>query len=100
MAVKVTTNAKSLMSELNQFVVEESNDLLNELAVGIKRDTPVDTGRAQAGWEITAPISKVGDTGVLNNNVDYVIYLEEGHSGQAPAGFIQINIIKALNERE
>jgi len=33
---------------------------------------------------------QLGDSSWIYNNVDYVPYLEEGHSSQAPSGFIDL----------
>lgn len=50
----------------------------------IRKRTPIDTGEARAGWEID--LFKNGNVR-LTNNVDYVQYLQFGHSRQAPRGF-------------
>lgn len=65
----------------------------------VKVEMPVDTGRARAGWGwggggVQGPQegiwSEAGDglTITQGTNVEYVAYLERGHSRQAPAGFI------------
>lgn len=47
--------------------------------------TPVDTGRATAGWEM----SMTGSGNIrITNNVPYVKYLQDGSSKQAPRGFV------------
>lgn len=78
--------------------------------------TPVDTGRARGNWlpsigtpreetlrdkfdpsgqnaiaEATALVSsvKAGDTVYISNNLEYIQALNEGHSQQAPAGFVE-----------
>ena len=85
--------------------------------------TPVDTGWARANWipKIGSPrTSPAGSpenlpsdsaTGVaevvlgykvirgpvfISNNVPYIVRLNEGHSGQAPRGFVQNAIAKAV----
>lgn len=88
--------------------------------------TPVDTGRARAGWiplvsntppdyvpdEETfkgrknvspPPIPglrkiKLGEKIYVSNNVPYVIFLDQGHSKQAPAGFIDATIDRVLQD--
>lgn len=47
--------------------------------------TPVDTGRARRGWK--PQILKLGNIWI-RNDVPYVQYLEDGHSQQAPHGFV------------
>ena len=69
----------------------------NEALARIMNKTPVDTGRARAGW-------RVAKTGKLKftvfNTVHYIIYLEFGHSKQAPRGMVAITIqeLKRLYE--
>ncbi|HEY7822451.1 MAG TPA: hypothetical protein VIG24_06450 [Acidimicrobiia bacterium] len=80
--------------------------------------TPVDTGRARGNWypslnspsnavsdnqdksgsaaiaaaTATAMGAKLGDTIWLTNNLPYILPLENGHSGQAPEGMVDINL--------
>lgn len=83
-----------------------------ELAV----TTPVDTGRARANWlpSLNVPSSKtvepggkeeintalnsfkIGDTVFITNNLPYIRRLNEGYSKQAPAGFVDSAILKAV----
>lgn len=72
--------------------------------------TPVDTGRARAGWYPASQALGLG-TGTgkgegkiekklkgkkkhidIYNRVHYIVYLEYGHSGQAPSGFARISL--------
>lgn len=87
---------------------------------GIKEDMPVDYGRARASWgHWTASDLKKGGNGAssadaiydeneaqLNilqgSNVEYIIYLNAGHSRQRAAGFLEKRALKAqiaLEER-
>lgn len=89
-----------------------------ELLTGIVQRTPVDTGRAQSGWDLTIeePSSYVppegggaeavapapdltGITGheqvYIVNNLDYIEALENGHSDQAPAGMVRITVAES-----
>jgi len=86
--------------------------LLEEFAQ-LQASTPVDTGRAQAGWFISGEGSKAiafypkegegggyreqepemgslmkSDVIFVINNVEYILYLEAGWSKQQPAGFV------------
>ena len=83
--------------------------------------TPVDTGRARAGWSIDtrhgsyAPPKDEGGYGydrsmnvspymipknapviVIYNNVEYILKLNEGSSDQAPAMFIETAVGQAM----
>ena len=88
-------------------VTGEAQRTLREISfageVRIKRDMPVDTGRARASWghwdsSANSPDSTPADahyeetdaglTIVQGSNVPYIEQLNEGHSQQAPAGFI------------
>lgn len=77
----------------------------------VKR-TPVDTGRARSNWlpslnvartDEVAPgerpevasvfaLYKINDTILSTNNLPYIERLNEGHSQQAPAGFVEAAI--------
>lgn len=85
--------------------------------------TPVDTGRARAGWAVgigsygdfMPPPAKKGEKGVqfqapaapdvsavdgtqavfIYNNVEYIQALEDGHSKQAPAGMVKLALTTA-----
>ena len=105
-------------------VTGEAQHILREISfageVRIKRDMPVDTGRARASWghwdsSANSPDSTPADahyeetdaglTIVQGSNVPYIEQLNEGHSQQAPAGFIddawlkmEVELMKALGE--
>lgn len=93
-----------------------AGDLFGELTKG----TPVDTGRARAGWAISQgapsafvpPLPPKGErvefpppavpllSGIdgsqvvyLTNNVEYIGALENGHSQQAPSGMVDIAVL-------
>lgn len=56
------------------------------LLADLKTATPVDTGLAQSSWT-ARQISNV--TTVVQNNVPYIRYLNEGSSEKAPAFFVE-----------
>lgn len=65
----------------------------------IKRRTPIDTGRARAGWLLddASVYHYRGATRVrikITNAVPYVRYLEYGWSKQAPAGMVRISLLE------
>ena len=89
-----------------------------ELDTRIVLGTPVDEGRARGNWfptlnspstvtsdntdksgaaaiaavQSTAKGSKLGDTIWMSNNLPYILPLENGHSGQAPEGMVDLNL--------
>lgn len=94
--VELKTNIKEFQRNLEKFLKKTSQNkekLLAELAFKFKRMvklcTPVDTGRARAGWYIK-PTSDGG--WVVYNRVHYTVYLEYGHSKQAPSGMVRISL--------
>jgi hypothetical protein len=81
-----------LGSIVRSVVDEISKDLLKE----VKKNTPVRTGKARAGWK--RRLDRKGAS--VNNNVKYISYLDEGISKQAPDGFSKPAIEKiAANSR-
>ncbi len=65
------------------------------------RKTPIDTGQAQRGWK---QIQKMGNligsskkAVVIRNDVPYIQRLDEGHSSQAPKGYVE-NIIRTTRK--
>ena len=70
---------KKLQIELQKKLFMES--LVNKL----KSATPVDTGKARDGWH------SEGNT--IVNDVEYIDYLNEGSSQQAPAYFIEQTVL-------
>jgi hypothetical protein len=90
-----------------------------ELDARIVLSTPVDTGRARGNWfpSLNSPSSRIemdardkggagamsaaqgiiniadlGETIWFTNNLPYILPLENGHSGQAPEGMVDVNL--------
>ena len=69
-----------------------SKDVLQE----VRKNTPVRTGKARRGWR--RKFDRKGAS--INNNVEYISYLDEGISKQAPDGFSKPTFEKiAANSR-
>ena len=93
-----------------------------DLDTSVVLDTPVDEGTARGNWypSINFPsndidedlldpsggesirritkvvaIAKLGDVIWLTNNLPYILPLENGHSGQAPDGMVDVNVQRA-----
>ena len=61
----------------------------------LKLVTPVDTGKARAGWEDQTYYAPDGYLdGSILNKVEYIEYLNRGHSKQAPSYFIEQVLMK------
>ena len=52
----------------------------------LKKETPVLTGKARDGWQLD-------EKGNIENAVEYIGELNQGHSPQAPAHFIERTVI-------
>lgn len=83
-----------------------------EVFTGVVKRTPVDTGRARSGWQMAigeiptgspsssaSPPSTPSVQGIdgkrsvfIVNNVHYIVFLEAGHSRQAPSGMIAVTM--------
>lgn len=74
---------------------EQVQDVTTKVTLDLQRalmlKTPKDTGRAARGWVATTP-STPYEHGVVENNVEYIGKLNDGHSKQAPAGFVEASI--------
>jgi len=107
----------ALMEAVEDFRIEVNTVVrksLVDLASNVIQDTPRDTGRAAAGWSLTAgqpsndappkgrssyTVESPQDPGnaanmiwYLVNNVEYIEPLEDGHSDQAPQGMVAVNL--------
>ena len=71
---------------VSRIIREVSNDLTKEL----RSRTPIDTGKARRGWRENIGRRKA----TVKNQVEYISYHEEGHSKQAPRGFVKQSINK------
>ena len=77
---------KKITSESKSNLEKESKLLVTELIM----QTPVDTGLARDSWNL-----KLGDSSaVIENDVPYIEELNNGHSKQAPANFIESTAIQ------
>lgn len=109
----------ALEAEYERVVVE----FIVECVANLREDTPVDTGHARANWvpSKSSPFTREvpgnssgpaasGDASILSytlddgdafiaNNVDYIVgpgSLNDGHSSQAAAGFIEAAVARAI----
>ena len=114
---------KRVMDELNGLVSGVCVELAVDLNRKLKAATPVDTGLAASNWiarkraatgKLVSPPSaaaaaqlagiqdiKTFDSKrdgkiIITNNVPYISDLNNGQSTQAPSGFVQISIARAL----
>ena len=116
----------SIEVELEELVNQEARILSFSLLRGLTKVTPVDTGRARGNWFVglntpnrtvsenrsastalsdgTATINKtesvVYPSIIISNNLPYIERLNDGHSQQAPAKFVESEISRIVNSRK
>jgi hypothetical protein len=103
--------SKKVGVELSTVVRKVSFDIWND----VTRLTPVDTGRARASWNVSEEYANLavkpksyegsgqGVAGkisgkkdvIISNNVEYIVFLENGSSTQAPAGMTKLAVANA-----
>lgn len=80
----------SLIAEIakkQKSITEEgAAKIKHELVDRLKERTPVDTGEARDGWQID-------QKGNIVNPVEHIAALNNGHSNQAPAHFVEQTVI-------
>jgi hypothetical protein len=77
----------SKLQKLQEKVLEEkTGNTVDDMIVSLRSVTPVDTGFARSSWssEKVSP-----DTRLVINTADYIEYLNQGSSKQAPARFVE-----------
>jgi hypothetical protein len=97
LSMRAKVRIASFSQSLDQGLARLTGRVAREIQERVAARTPVDTGRARAGWEM----SGAGLSYSISNPVPYVTALEHGHSRQAPAGMVGITLAEtpALVER-
>lgn len=120
------SNVRIIVQSLESFTTRKVKRIVLDATANLTEDTPRDIGWARNNWipEIgPGPMEPAGDReapeaaaaeqqqgiasiaigyklglGIITitNNVPYIIYLNEGSSQQAPAGFVQAAIFRAV----
>jgi hypothetical protein len=79
----------NLKGSFDKRVAAKKAETIDTLVNNLRDATPVDTGKAAAGWR------SEGDK--IINDVPYIVDLNSGTSQQAPAHFIELAIINTKN---
>lgn len=90
----MANNSANISKEIEKWAVARIQSMQSSLVEGIKADTPVDTGRAQAGTKSTKIITKLGEMGEIRNEVPYIGWLEFGSDTVAPSAMFRTNLKK------
>jgi len=118
------TTAQRVTAQLTSFVTDLVKEVSINSVANLIETTPVDTGWARANWlpSIGSPVESPAGTRetvttsnqdgglaeiassytldrgniFISNNVPYILSLNMGTSTQAPPGFVQISIARAI----
>jgi hypothetical protein len=94
------TDIKQGFQAIKKFLEKQEKDAIKGLSFDflsrVQQLTPVDTGRARAGWRISQ--GKNENEMIVYNGVEYVVFLEYGHSRQAPQGMVRVSLAETKNK--
>lgn len=121
-------NRQAVIRQLDKFVSRLMANIAVQTTSELVKETPIDTGFAQSNWIPTIRGPFVGTVGIkavggvtrspqqvaistiqatykltdgnlfVTNNTPYILSLNDGSSTQAPSGFVQIAIAKAITK--
>jgi len=81
--------------ELETETLVDVNSKIAFATTNLRIVTPVDTGKARAGWDSIPANTAFGEAiGLISNDVEYISSLNDGHSKQAPRYFIEQVLMK------
>jgi len=80
---------KDIADTKKAIIEKEQARLTQDLVAKLKIATPIDTGNARDSWHI--------QNKNIINDAEYISDLNEGHSPQAPAKFIEKTILSDKN---
>jgi phage gpG-like protein len=116
---KFNAAMKRYADNVNQSLPNVILRAARKLEENIRAGTPIDTGRARNSWHTVRPgktdsysysdfngksfdgslgVTAGKTTAIVGSNVPYMGALEDGHSRQAPAGMVKINVAKMRGE--
>jgi hypothetical protein len=98
--MKFQISLEGVDRELNKLfnLHKQDNKLKSEITVAtmvadLVSATPIDTGHARSSWSV----DNIGDVFNVRNDAEYIQYLNEGTSKQAPSRFIEAIALKYGN---
>lgn len=81
----------NLKKEFNLVKEKEVKQKIDNIISSLKDATPVDTGNAKDSWK--------NEKSTIINDADYIKYLNEGSSVQAPKHFIEQTVLSQKGVR-
>ena len=97
----INNDPRLAMASLKKEIKGDINSFFDDLHKELRKNTPVDTGRARRGWTKTtaeAGLDLAKGTIILHNDVHYVQYLDKGSSGQSPRGIVEPSLRTVLRK--
>lgn len=88
MARPTATNRAGVRKLLEAKLLAVTQKLTLDADTRLKLASPVDDGDFRAAWTAQTP-SAPYEVGTIDNNIEYAVPLANGHSPQAPAGWIE-----------
>lgn len=109
------TGIEQMFSEIALETKEIKDNFVKILWSELMENTPLDTGTARASWDIAKSYGALKEVSygaqsygkmpsipkgnmVIGSKLDYMVFLNEGWSAQAPALFIERSVAIAYNE--
>jgi hypothetical protein len=81
---------ENLLNSKNKLSKQESKKVVEVLVEELRQKTPIDTGLARDSWKVEDSLFGID----IKNTTDYIQYLNQGSSKQAPAYFIESVALK------
>ena len=86
---------KRIEAEVSQLALKDIHSKIDYAEAQLQIVTPVDTGVARKGWYTKKSRTLFnGQVGEINNDVEYISFLNNGHSKQAPKYFIEQVLVR------
>lgn len=95
MARRTGTNRAGVRALLEQKVLEVTQKLTLDAGRNLVMASPVDDGDFRAAWDVQPPTAPF-QAGTIENHIEYAVPLANGHSPQAPAGWIENELTAAV----
>ncbi len=93
----MSAQSEKLRRQLEQGVADLTGELANRMVTKLRDRTPVRTGHTRSLW---TSVESGSQTEVTNDDQETIMRLNDGHSRQAPAGFIEQAIDETVAEMQ
>lgn len=91
--LNINQEFEKLLKSNSSITKENTRKTVKNLVEELRQNTPIDTGLARASWKTEDSLVGID----VKNTTDYIEYLNQGSSKQAPAYFIESIALKYGN---